>query len=69
LNKQQPANHRRAAERRKIMMISMSIAAISAGMLPLSQKHPQVIYVWLGFLGLAFIYVVTQLVRIKRNKR
>jgi hypothetical protein len=62
-------NKRLSSERRKVVLIASSIAALSAGMVPLSQRHPQVIAVWLCFLGVAMIYVITQLVRIKRNRR
>ena len=58
-----------SAERRRIVVISSSVAAMSGVAAMLSQQHPFVIWIYGGFLIAAFAYVITQLVKIKRAEK
>jgi hypothetical protein len=57
-----------ATERKRIALISASVAAMSGVAAMLSQQHPFVIWIYGAFLLGAFGYVVMQLVKIRRAK-
>jgi hypothetical protein len=54
-------------ERRKIAVLGGSIAAMSGGVILFGQKHTALIGIWLGVLCYALIYVIIQLVKIKKK--
>jgi hypothetical protein len=56
-------------ERRKIVAIGGSIAAMSGGVLLLERNHPWVATVWVCLLMVAAIYVMWQLIKIRRSRR
>jgi hypothetical protein len=55
-------------ERRKIVVLAAAIAASSGAVLLLQRDHPHLTAAWLGLLSVALVYVVVQLVKIKRQK-
>jgi hypothetical protein len=56
-------------ERRKVVVIAASIAAMSGSVGLLARNHPWLAGVWLGLLAVALVYVMVQLVKIKRSRR
>jgi hypothetical protein len=56
-------------ERRRVAVIGGSIAAMSGGALLLQRDHPWVTTAWLVVLAFALVYVVVQLIKIRRSKR
>jgi hypothetical protein len=56
------------AEFRKVGMIGATIGIGSAGMLLLMEKHPRFALVWLCVLGAASVYVLAQLLRIRKSR-
>jgi uncharacterized membrane protein YfcA len=56
-------------ERRKIVAIGGSVAAMSGGVLLLQRNHPWLTAVWACLLMFAAIYVMMQLVKIRRSAR
>jgi hypothetical protein len=55
-------------ERRKIVVLASAIAASSGAVLLLQKDHPRLTATWLGLLSVALVYVIVQLVKIKRQK-
>jgi len=56
-------------ERRKVVVIAASIAAMSGSVGLLARHHPWLAGVWLGLLFVALVYVMVQLVKIQRSKK
>ena len=61
--------NKRDAERRKIVLIGGSIAAGTPAMAIYGQQHPALMWAWFGGILVALLYVVMQLVRIKKSRR
>jgi len=60
---------RLSPERRKVAVLGGSIAAMSAVTATLQHKHPWLTVLWLCLLAVALVYVMVQLVKIKRSRR
>jgi hypothetical protein len=57
------------SERRRVAILGAAIGLGSAGMLLLMEKHPHVAMAWMGVLGVAAVYVIAQLLRIRKSRR
>ncbi len=60
---------RRKADRSRIVMISGLVAAASFAALSYGPGHAIVVWIYGAFLLAAMVYVISQLVRIKRAQR
>jgi hypothetical protein len=56
-------------ERRKVVVLGGSIAAMSGTIALLGRNHPWLGAVWLCFLLIAAAYVMVQLIKIRRSGR
>jgi hypothetical protein len=54
-------------ERRRVAILGGSIAAMSGTVALLQKTHPRLVAVWLGLLFVALVYVIIQLVKIRRS--
>ncbi len=54
-------------ERRKVVILAASIAAMSGCVGLLGHNHPVLMGIWIGVLAVAMVYVITQLVKIKKQ--
>ena len=55
-------------ERRKVVILGGSVAAMSGSIAVFGHNHPWLAVVWLCFLMVAAAYVIVQLIKIKRSR-
>jgi len=56
-------------ERKKVAVLGGSIAAMSGTVALFQHNHPRLVAAWLCLLFIAMVYVVMQLVKIRRSRR
>ncbi len=59
---------RLSGERRRIVALSGSVAALSGVVPPLLGHHPVLRWAWVGFMVSLLVYVVVLMVRLRRNE-